>query len=344
MGYGLAGRVFHAPLITATAGFQLSAVVTADPGRAVQAIADLPGALVTDRVDRLLAGDDRVDLLVVATANIAHVAVATRAVDAGIPVVVDKPLAPHPDQAQALVARAEAASVPLTVFHNRRWDGDFLTVRRLVTEGRLGEVHRFESRFERWAPALKAGSWREDPDPAQGAGLLLDLGTHLVDQALVLFGPVAEVTAELDRRRPGSMVDDDVFVALTHDSGVRSHLWASAVAGTPGPRFRVLGSRAGYTCAGLDPQEQQLREGLHPGDPRWGRGPEAHDGTLGTPGDTTTVPTLPGAYQEFYAAVGRALDGAGPLPVDPRDAVAALAVLRAAALAATERRVVPVGT
>lgn len=343
VGYGLAGRVFHAPLITHTPGLELAAVVTSDPDRAAQARRQAPDALVTPDVGRLLAGDGRVDVLVVATANVAHVPLASRAVDAGIPTVVDKPLAPTATEARRLVVRAEQAGTLLTVFHNRRWDNDFRTVHQLLDDRRLGDVHRFESRFERWAPRLRPASWREDPDPAQGAGLLLDLGSHLVDQALVLFGPVTEVAAEMDRRRPGSAVDDDVFLALTHASGVRSHLWASAVAARPGPRFRVLGSSAGFTRFGLDPQEQQLRDGLHPGSPGWGLQPAQQDGTLGVEGSAEPVPTLPGAYQAFYAGLVDALDGSAPPPVDPWEAATVLDVLEAARLAAAGRTVVRLG-
>ena len=335
--------MFHAPLVSRTAGLQVSTVVTSDPTRAAQAAEDIPGVLVVDRLDPLLEGESRADLVVVAAANSAHVPVAERAIAADIPVVVDKPLAPDAAQAQALARQAEDAGVLLTVFHNRRWDGDFLTVRDLVSSGRLGRVHRFESRFERWAPTLREGSWRENPDPPEGAGLLLDLGSHLVDQATLVLGPVATVAAELDARRPGSAVEDDVFISLTHENGARSHLWASAVASRPGPRFRVLGSDAGYVKDGLDPQEQQLKGGMRPGDPGWGRESKDRDGTIGVGADVTPVPTAPGAYETFYARLVEALDGLGGVPVDPADAVNVLEILDAARRAATTRSLVVIG-
>lgn len=341
VGYGLAGKVFHAPLVGATPGLRLTAILTSDSGRAAQARQDVPGALVTDRLDEMLAGDARVDLLVVASANASHVPIARRAIAAGVPVVVEKPLAPRSADGRELVQEAERAGVPLTVFHNRRWDDDFLTLQGVLAAGRLGTVHRAESRFERWSPALREHSWREAPEPARGAGLLLDLGSHLVDQALLLFGPVALVSAELDRRRPDSAVDDDVFVALTHHSGVRCHLWASAMASRPGPRFRVLGSLAGFTSYGLDPQERQLRDGWRPGRAGWGERAAGHDATVGVGDDVITVPTVHGAYQVFYRALVDSLDGDGALPVDPWDAVAVLDVLDAARNAAASRSVVP---
>ncbi len=343
IGYGLAGQVFHAPLVQRTEGLEVSTVVTSDSLRAAQAADDMPGVRVVGSVDPLLEADANIDVVVLATANVAHVPLARRFIEAGIPVVVDKPLAPDASSARALVRRAEDAGVLLTVFQNRRWDNDFLTVRQVLSSGRLGEVHRFESRFERWTPALRQNSWREDPRPEMGAGLLLDLGSHIVDQALLLFGPAAVVSAEVERRRPGSEVDDDVFISLMHAGGVRSHLWASAVASRPGPRFRVLGSEAGYVRYGLDPQERQLRDGMGPGDPDWGAQPASRDGTLGTDEVVRRVPTARGAYETFYAMLVAALEGRGPVPVDPWDAVRVLEILEQAKLAATEGPVVVVG-
>ncbi|HEU0079264.1 MAG TPA: Gfo/Idh/MocA family oxidoreductase, partial [Longimicrobiaceae bacterium] len=193
----------------------------------------------------------------------------------------------------------------------------------------LGDVHRFESRFERWRPAPKPG-WRERGDPAEAGGVLFDLGSHLIDQALVLFGPVARVYAELDRRRPGVEVDDDAFLALAHRSGVRSHLWMSASAAQAGPRFRLLGGAAGYVKHGLDVQEERLRAGGSPRDPGWGEEPEERRGTLVAGDRVEAVPTLPGAYPEFYEGVRRALREGGPPPVDPLDAVAGLRIIEAA--------------
>ena len=174
------------------------------------------------------------DLVVVATANEAHAELARTAIDHGLAVVVDKPLAPSSAEAQDLVDRAAAAGVPLTVFHNRRWDSDFLTAKRLVTEGTLGDVHRLESRFERWRPEAPEDAWRFATDRAGGGGVLLDLGTHLVDQAIQLFGPVADVHGDVRSVR-GTPADDDAFIALRHTSGQTSHSWACDVAPQPGP-------------------------------------------------------------------------------------------------------------
>jgi predicted dehydrogenase len=327
LGYGIAGRVFHAPLITSTEGMELAAVVTANPERQAQARAAHPDAKIVT-ADELFEMD--LDLVVVATPNRTHVEYARRAIDKGVAVVVDKPFAPTSAQAQELVDAARAKGVPLTVFQNRRWDSDFLTVREVV--GRLGEVRRFESRYERWVPEIW-DNWRELGAPEEAGGLLYDLGAHLVDQALQLFGPVRHVYAELDLRRPGVQVDDDVFVALTHENGVRSHLWANAHAADHGPRFRVLGSEGAFVVHGMDEQEDALDSGRRPTDPDWGR--ETRTGRLGVLRETTEVPVQPGAYQQFYAELQ-----AGRIPVDPAGAVHALRVIEAAFTSAHENRVV----
>ena len=227
----------------------------------------------------------------------------------------------------------------LTVFQNRRWDGDFLTVRRLLSEDALGRVLRFESRFERWRPEVGTG-WRERADGA--GGLLFDLGSHLVDQAVQLFGPVQAVYAELELRRPGAEVDDDDFVALEHAGGVRSHLWMSSVAAQAAPRFRVLGDRAAFTKHGLDVQEDALRAGRSPTEPDWGEEPEDRWGRLGAGEELRAVPTEPGNYGAFYEAVAASLRQGGPPPVEPIDAVEVLEVLEAASRSSLERKVVPV--
>ncbi len=329
LGYGLAGRVFHAPLIMACPELALAAVVTRSPERRAALHAACPEAVALDTPDELWARASDLDLVVVATPNRSHVPLAHAALRAGLPVVVDKPLAPSAAEARALIAEARARGRLLTVFQNRRWDGDFLTVRRLLAEGALGSVRRFESRFERWNPVPRPG-WREQGDPAEAGGLLYDLGAHLVDQALQLFGPVHTVYAELDRRRPGAAVDDDVFVALAHASGTRSHLWMSKVAAQRGPRFRVLGERAAFTKYGLDGQEPAMAAGGVPGSPGWGEEPPERWGLVGEEGTPRPVATEAGRYLQFYEAVAAAVRAGAPAPVDPEDAAAALDVIEAA--------------
>ncbi|MDX3233259.1 Gfo/Idh/MocA family oxidoreductase [Streptomyces sp. ME19-01-6] len=347
IGFGLAGSVFHAPLIAATDGLALDTVVTSSPERQRQAADEYPRVRLAASAEELWVRAGELDLVVIASPNRTHVPLARAALEAGLPVVVDKPLAATAAEAEELAALADRRGLLLSVFQNRRWDNDFRTLRKLLAEGALGEVQRFESRFERWRPQLKGG-WRESGDPAEVGGLLYDLGSHLVDQALTLFGPVTSVYAEVDVRRPGARTDDDTFVALTHTSGVRSHLWMSAIAAQLGPRFRVLGSQAGYVKYGLDPQEGALREGLRPGTDGgapWGAEPEAAWGRLGAgesplTGGGELVPTLPGDYPAYYRAIATALREGGTPPVTATEAAAALRVLEAARTSAAEGRTV----
>ncbi|MGC0331764.1 scyllo-inositol 2-dehydrogenase (NADP+) [Streptomyces sp. SAI-170] len=345
VGYGLAGSVFHAPLIAATEGLALDTVVTSNPERQEQARAEFPDVRVAASADDLLARADELDLVVIASPNKTHVPLATAALKTGLPVVVDKPIAGTAAEARELAALAEERGLLLSVFQNRRWDNDFLTLRALMEDGELGDVWRFESRFERWRPQLKGG-WRESGDPAEIGGLLYDLGSHVVDQALVLFGPATHVYAESDVRRAGAQADDDTFIAITHAGGVRSHLYVSATTAQLGPRFRVLGSQAGYVKYGLDPQEAALREGARPGDgTEWGTEPEAMWGGLGSgesplTGGGRPVPTLPGDYPAYYAAVAAALRDGAPNPVTALEAAAALDVLEAARRSARDGVVV----
>src|SRR4051812_26936413 len=308
LGYGLAGSVFHAPLIAASAGLELAAVTTRDPERRRNAEEAYPGVLVLDETEAVFERAADFDLVVVATPNTLHVPHALGALEAGLPVVVDKPLAPTAEEGRRLIDAAHERALMLTVFQNRRWDGDFLTVRKLIEDGELGSVHRIESRIDRWRPEL-TGAWRERADAA--GGLLLDLGTHLVDQALQLFGPAELRHAEVDTRRADAEVEDDVFLALEHESGERSHLWMSLVAAEPGPRFRVLGDRAAFVKEGAAPQEDALRAGRTPDEPDWGEEPSESWGILGTASDTRRVPTVPGNYRDFYDRVEQSLREGG---------------------------------
>ena len=339
VGYGLAGSIFHAPFICSTPGLELTAIVTRDPDRQAQARREYPGVEILDSTEPIWRHEVDIDLVVVAAPNRAHVPVALDAVRAGLAVVVDKPIAVSAAEAHTLLEAARQHGVLVTVFQNRRWDGDCQTWRRLLAEDALGAPIRFESRFERWRLQPRPG-WRESSAPEDAGGLLVDLGAHLIDQALVLFGPVESVYAELDRRRPGVAVDDDAFVALTHVSGVRSHLWMSVLASQAGPRFRVLGRRGSSVKFGLDGQEAALRDGQRPGGDAWGEEPPASWGSVGADAARHLVRTLPGSYGTFYRELEAALRTGAPPPVDPWDSVHVLQVIETARRAAAERRVV----
>jgi predicted dehydrogenase len=335
IGFGLAGAVFHAPLISATPGLRLAAVVTSNPERSAQARREHAGALVLETPEQLWERAREIDLVVVATPNRTHAPLARAALDAGLAVVVDKPLAATAAEARALVEEARRRRLLLTVFQNRRWDGDFQTLRYLLGRGMLGRVLRFESRFERWRPSAKPG-WRQSAAPEDAGGLLYDLGSHLIDQALLLWGPARRVYAELGRPYHDVDVDNDTFVALEHDGGVRTHLWMSTAAAQPGPRFRVLGDAAAYTKFGVDVQEAALKEGGRPGSDGWGEEPESLWGLLGAGDDLRPVRTEPGSYQSFYQLLAMG----GPPPVDPVEAVAVLEVIEAARRSHDERQTV----
>jgi predicted dehydrogenase len=341
VGFGLGGEVFHAPLVHATRELALTSVVTSDPDRAAKAKARYPDARVLPNVGALWEAADEHDLVVVSTPNRFHVPIALGAFEAGLHVVMDKPLAPTAAEARRAVSAAAERGLVFTVFQNRRLDGDFLTVRRLIDEGALGRVFRFESRFERWKPEVSEG-WRELGAPQEGGGLLLDLGSHLVDQAVQLFGPPTHVYGEVDRRRAGAQVDDDVFVALRHGGDVVSHLWMSAVAGSLGPRFRVLGLAGAFEKHGLDPQEAQMSAGVMPGHPDFGTEPQERWGRLLRGDVGEPVPTDRGDYPRFYAGVAAAIREGSPPPVLARDAVATLEILEAARSAAASGRILEV--
>lgn len=329
IGFGLSGRVFHAPFLATNPAFRIDLIATSDASRAAQAAADHPGATIVEGPAELLARAGDLDLVVLASPAHTHLEQGLAALDAGAHVVIDKPFVPTVSDAKKLIARAEEVGRVLAVFQNRRWDGDFRTIQRLLAEGRLGSVHRFESTFERWAgPARER--WQDTTTSEEGAGIAYDLGSHLVDQALQLFGPATLEQAELLTVREGSVSDDDAFISLLHGSGVRSHLTMSRVAGQSGPRFRVLGSAAAYCVDGLDNQEPFLKQGRWPGSEGYGVTPPEEWGLLGVDQSLEPVPTEPGDYPAFYAGVAAAILTGAPSPVDPKDALEVVRIIERA--------------
>jgi scyllo-inositol 2-dehydrogenase (NADP+) len=316
--------------------------VTSNPERRQSAAHDYPDARILDSPDEIWQAADDFDLVVVGTPNRFHVPLATEAINHGLPTVIDKPLAPSSAEGRAVIELAQEAGVLLSCFQNRRWDGDFLTVRKLIDQDLLGSVHRFESRFERFRSAVRPGSWREDTPWEDGGGLLWDLGAHLIDQARLLFGDPISVYAEMASRRPGSTVDDDTFVALRHPDDVQSHLWMSATSRIPGRRYRVHGLRGSYEKYGLDVQEDALIAGERPGDDGWGTEPERAWGRVLTESGELTVDgrieTLRGAYETYYAGIRDSLRDGKPLPVDPRDSLRNMEIIEAARTSAMEKR------
>jgi predicted dehydrogenase len=333
-GFGLSGSVFHAPLIATNPAFSLDVIATSDAGRKSLASARYPGAGIVDTPAAILELAGGLDLLVLGTPPATHYPLAKAALEAGLDVVVDKPFAVHSDQGEELIGLAARLGRVLTVFQNRRWDGDFLTVSSLVDSGVLGTVTRFESRFERWSPTV-AKAWKAAATAEDGGGVLFDLGSHLIDQAVQLFGPATVVHAELAARRPGEPTDDDVFLALRHDRGVSSHLWMNMMCAQQGPRFRLLGSEGGFTKHGVDPQEPYILAGGGPLDADYGAEEPDWAGVLGRDGHLDRLPTERGAYPEFYRILAEKIHDGGatsplPVPVDPAGAVEVLRLIEQA--------------
>jgi scyllo-inositol 2-dehydrogenase (NADP+) len=319
VGFGLGGRAFHAPIIHAVPGLRLAAIVERS-GNSAREI--YPDAKIVRDLEELLAIKS-ISLIAIATPNETHFPFAKRCLEAGRHVVVDKPFTNTLAQARELVELACKHDRLLTVYQDRRFDGDFRTVQELLAKGSLGKIVRFESAFDRCRPQIRANSWKEKPAP--GSGVFLDLGPHLVDQALQLFGPPEHVLADIRIEREGSLTEDAFDVTLYYKNGLRAILTASMLAPDPRPHYRIQGTRGVYLKHTLDPQEALLRAD-HPatGDD-WGVEPEKDWGmmTLWGDGELThaNVPTLRGDYRDFYAQVRDAIEGRASPPVTPDEAL-----------------------
>jgi len=338
VGYGFGGRYFHAPLISSAPGVEFAGVVTRSPERQAEVAAQHPGTPTFNSLAELATAG--VQGVAISTPADTHIPLVHEAIGLGLAVVCDKPFALEAGPGREAVKAAEAAGVLLTVYQNRRWDADFLTVKRLLASGELGDVDRFESRFERFQP--------ESGPPAAGAGLLRDFGAHLFDQALQLFGPAATVyaEAELGETDEDGVIDDRFFAAIRHESGVSSHLSGHWVQGAPGPRFRVTGSAGSYVLEKtMEIQEHLLVAGRSPATEgeNWGVEPGTDWGRIQRGAASTVVATERGRWDTFYPAFAASIRGEGPVPVDPWDAVATLEVLDAARASARTHRVVPLG-
>ena len=334
VGFGLAGRVFHAPLISSVEGLELAAVVERTSDIAAERY---PGITTYRSLQEMLA-DASLGLIVVATPNATHFEVASKILDAGKSVVVDKPTAVTSDEIARLMELAEVRRVLLIPFHNRRWDGDFQTVQRLIKEGSLGRLVHFESTFDRWRPIPRARAWKEDP--AQG-GLLLDIGTHLADQALRLLGLPEAVSADVNRERDGEGSSDSFTVRL-HSTHFSATLAANVLSTLPRPRFHLRGTHGNYWKWGLDGQEAALNKIARIDDPHWGQESAEHWGMLNVDVEggvvSRPVPAIPGDYRLYYVGIRDALLGKGPVPVKPLEAWRAARLLEWAVESSEQRR------
>ena len=337
VGYGFVGKVFHGPLIAHTPGLWLHTVVSSDAGKVH---ADHPGVRVLADPEAAFA-DAGIDLVVIASPNRTHAPLALAALRAGRHVVIDKPFTVDVDEARAVVAAAERADRIVSVFQNRRWDSDFLTLRRLIDDGTLGEVVELHSHFDRFRPQVP-DRWRERPEP--GAGLWFDLGPHLVDQALQLFGMPDGVQADLARVRDGARVDDWFHVVLQWPRR-RAVLHGSTLVAANGLRLAVHGTRGSYLKHGLDPQEDQLRAHMTPGAAGWGEDPAPGELTAfdGDVVSRSTVAGVPGDYRDYYAGIRDAIASGASAPVTPRQALDTMQVLEAARESAAQGRTIQTG-
>jgi scyllo-inositol 2-dehydrogenase (NADP+) len=332
VGYGMAGSSLHLPLIMAEPGLDLRAVVTSHPDR-------VPGVAVVPTVAALL-DDPAVELVVVAVPNTAHHDVARTALEAGRHVVVDKPFTVTTAEADDLIRLAGERGRLLSVFHQRRWDADQLTIRRCVEEGLVGRVSTFVARFDRFKPGPNT-RWTEKDEP--GAGVLYDLGAHLIDQTLHLFGTPETVWADLGAQRPGGGAVDYVHVVLRYGP-LRAILHAGSLVRAPGPRFEVHGDRGSFVKDGMDPQIAAMLAGRRPGDPGFGDEPPERHGTLTTDlgglASTGRLASVPGDYAAFYREMGAAVRGEGPVPVPAGQARDVIRVIECATESSRDGRVV----
>lgn len=330
VGYGFVGKTFHAPLIAATPGLVLHTVVSSDPAKV---LADHPDVKVAPDLDAALA-DPEIDLVVIATPDPLHAPQAHAALDAGKAVVIDKPFAVTLDEARGVADHAQRAGKLLSIFHNRRWDSDFLTLKALIADGSLGEIVQYESHFDRFRPVVR-DRWREKP----GAGVLLDLGPHLIDQALTLFGPPQAVFADIAVQKDGGQAGD-YFHLLLRYSRLRVLLHASQMTVASDLRMAVHGTKGSFVKQGLDQQENDLKAGIVPGSEGWGADPRP--GTLTVPDGegsaSRVVESVPGDYLAYYAAIRDALSGHGPNPAPPEEALTVMELIDLAARSAAEGR------
>ena len=332
VGFGFAGTVFHAPVIRAVEGLRLTTIVRRS-GAPDARYADVE--FVRD-VATLL--ERPIDLVVIATPNESHAPIAQQCLAAGRHVVIDKPFATTAAEAGRLVELARSRRRVLSVYHNRRYVGDFVTLQQLLRDGALGRVAAYESHFDRFRPELRPGAWREQPLP--GSGVWFDLGPHLLDQALVLFGRPQAISADIRVERPGAQADDAFDVTLYYPA-MRALLRASMLCAAPGPTFAVHGASGSFVKHGVDPQEAALRAGRTPDEPDWDHEEPALFGTLTTSEGARSIPTVPSSFARYYENVRDAILGTAPLAVTPEQALDVMRGLELAVQSSRRRCVTP---
>lgn len=333
LGYGYSARTFHAPFLKTLDAFTL---VAASGSRAGELVSNLPELKAYANADVLL-GETDAELIIVTTPNHSHFDLAARALQQGRHVIVDKPFVCTSADAKTLIEMAERQGVVLSVFHNRRWDSDFLTVKQLFEEGRLGEVRQFDSHIDRFRPQVRP-RWREQP--GECTGIWFDLGPHLIDQALQLFGAPRAVSARLVTLRPKASVTDYFHVQL-HYPGLEVLLHASPYCAGRPRRFEIQGTLGRFVKYGLDPQEQRLLEGVRPERPDWAAETPEQYGILYREAGQEVCPSLCGGYQQYFDAIAAAIRAGGANPVPPSEALTGVRLLELAERSSVEGRVLP---
>ena len=334
IGFGFAGEVFHAPMIQAVPGMQLAGILERSGSRAQK---KYPDVSVVRTLEELLS-DTTIGLCVVATPTASHFDLARRCLLAGRDVVVDKPFTVNLREAEELIALAKEQKRLLVVYQNRRWDGDFQTVKKIKESGQLGHIVEYEARYERFRPELKPNAWRERNEP--GSGMLLDLGPHLVDQALLLFGAPQAITGQLYCQREEATIEDAFDICLEYP-GMRAWLRSRIVALVPGPHFTLHGTKGSFVKYGMDPQEERLKAGAVPTGATWGEDAQELWGMLTLAGGSAqAVKTEAGDYRGFYANVRDAITQKAPPAVTLEHARQTMRALELARLSSRERRTV----
>ena len=338
IGFGLAGRYFHAPVINAVPGLRVAAILQRTGDAAGQLY---PDARIVRTVDDLLAINS-LQLIVIATPNQSHFPLAKRCLEAGRHVVVDKPFTLSVDEARDLIVLARSMNLVLTVYHDRRFDADFQGLRNVVESGELGRITRFESTYDRYRPTPKAGAWREQPGP--GSGIFFDLSPHLIDQSFTLLGVPEAITADIRTERQGFVTDDAFDVVLHYPRGTRALLRATMLSAAPRPRTVVLAQSGSYVKRDFDPLELTLRAGHVPEGDNWALEKEENWGelTLVQDGHTSTrrVPSI-GDWRDFYANVRDATVGVAPILVTPQQILDVMVAMELSMQSSSERRTIP---
>lgn len=336
VGYGLSASVFHAPIICSIEGMHLQAVVSSN---AQKVLNDHPDVEVFADIDALLLQSE-IDLVVICTPNTLHYPFAKKAILAGKHVVVEKPFTVDSSEAGELIALAKEHNVKLAVYHNRRWDNDFLTIKALLETDMVGRLSTYEAHYDRYRPVV-GGRWREDNLP--GSGILYDLGSHLIDQALHLFGMPLTISADLRSEREGGQTDDYFHLILGYPQ-LRVILHSGSLVKMGGPRFMLHGERGSFIKYGLDPQEDQLKQGMHPGDSGWGEDQPDHYGKLSTTAGglsmEAVIQTLPGSYEVFYQRLASAIRSEAPVPVSAEQALHTIRMIEYAIQSHQEQRTI----